>query len=72
MLAYCLAKPGASSGSPVLGGGGQLIALHDAGGRPQDVTGKDPVLKNEGIRIPRITAGLAAHGILPVGREGFS
>jgi hypothetical protein len=52
-----------SSGSPVFNAAGQLIALHHAGGRPQDVTGKDPVLKNEGIRIPRITAGLAAHGI---------
>jgi S1-C subfamily serine protease len=52
-----------SSGSPVLNAAGQLIALHHAGGRPQDVTGKDPVLKNEGIRIPRVTAGLASRGL---------
>jgi hypothetical protein len=52
-----------SSGSPVLDRNGQLIALHHAGGRPQDVTGKDPVLKKEGIRIPRITAGLAERGV---------
>lgn len=53
-----------SSGSPVLNAAGQLIALHHAGGRPQTVTGKDPVLKNEGIRIPRIVDGLAAHGVV--------
>lgn len=52
-----------SSGSPVLNAAGQLIALHHAGGRPQGVTGKDPVLKNEGIRIPRVVAGLAAHDV---------
>jgi V8-like Glu-specific endopeptidase len=52
-----------SSGSPVLNAGGQLIALHHAGGRPQTVTGKDPVVKNEGIRIPRVVAGLAARGV---------
>jgi Trypsin-like peptidase domain len=49
-----------SSGSPVFNADGRLIALHHAGGRPQVVTGKDPVLKNEGIRIPRVAAGLAA------------
>jgi S1-C subfamily serine protease len=50
-----------SSGSPVLDGNGQLIALHHAGGRPQDVAGRPPVKKNEGIRIPTIVAGLADH-----------
>jgi hypothetical protein len=52
-----------SSGSPVFNDAGQLIALHHAGGIPQDLTGKAPVTKNEGIRIPRIVTGLAAAGI---------
>jgi V8-like Glu-specific endopeptidase len=52
-----------SSGSPVLDAAGRIIALHHAGGRPQTVTGKDPVVKNEGMRIPRIVDGLAAHGV---------
>lgn len=53
-----------SSGSPVLDAAGQLIALHHAGGRPQTITGKDPVVKNEGVRIPRIVDGLAARGVV--------
>lgn len=52
-----------SSGSPVFNDDGQLIALHHAGGKPQDLTGKAPVKKNEGIRISRIVAGLAAAGV---------
>ena len=48
-----------SSGSPVLNAQGQLIALHRAGGRPQEVLGKAPLKKNEGIRISRIIAGCA-------------
>ena len=51
-----------SSGAPVFDGAGRLIALHHAGGRPQVVVGKPPVKKNEGIRISRILAGLAAKG----------
>jgi hypothetical protein len=35
-----------------------LIALHHLGGRPQEVAGKQPFRKNEGIRIPRILEGL--------------
>jgi hypothetical protein len=49
-----------SSGSPVLDSAGRLIALHHAGGRPQEVVGKPPLRLNEGIRIPRIAAGIAA------------
>ena len=51
-----------SSDSPVLDGAGGLIGLHHAGGRPQETLGKPPVVKNEGIRIPRIVAGLASRG----------
>lgn len=47
-----------SSGSPVFNDQGQLVALHHAGGRPQEVAGKPPVRKNEGIRIPRVMSGL--------------
>jgi hypothetical protein len=52
-----------SSGSPVLDENCKLIALHHAGGRPQEVAGKPPLRKNEGIRIPRIIVGLNALGI---------
>jgi hypothetical protein len=48
-----------SSGSPVLSDDGKLLALHHAGGRPQEVAGKSPLRKNEAIRISRILAGLA-------------
>ncbi len=52
-----------SSGSPVLNDAGKLIGLHHAGGTPQEVAGKPPLQKNEGIRIERIVAGLATAGI---------
>jgi V8-like Glu-specific endopeptidase len=52
-----------SSGSPVLNDAGRIIALHHAGGRPQVIAGKPPLVKNEGIRISAVTAGLTAAGI---------
>jgi len=52
-----------SSGSPVLNEVGRLVALHHAGGRAQEVAGKPPIQKNEGIRIERIVAGLQKAGI---------
>lgn len=52
-----------SSGSPVFDAAGQLIALHHAGGRPQEVVGTPPVKKNEGIRIARVVSGLEAAGV---------
>jgi V8-like Glu-specific endopeptidase len=52
-----------SSGSPVFHESGRLMALHHAGGRPQEVAGKAPLRKNEGIRIPRILEGLAQVGV---------
>ncbi|WAS91065.1 trypsin-like peptidase domain-containing protein [Nannocystis punicea] len=51
-----------SSGSPVFDAAGRLIALHHAGGRPQEVLGRPPLKKNEGIRIQRVLAGLKAKG----------
>jgi V8-like Glu-specific endopeptidase len=53
-----------SSGSPVLNDEGMLIALHHAGGRPQEVAGKSPLRKNEGIRISRVIEGLSRLGIV--------
>lgn len=52
-----------SSGAPVFNGEGQLIAIHHAGGRPQEVVGRAPLKKNEGIRIAAIVAGLEGLGI---------
>ena len=52
-----------SSGAPVFNEAGRLIALHHAGGRPQEVAGQPPCKKNEGIRISRIVKGLADAGV---------
>lgn len=54
-----------SSGSPVLDAEGRLLALHHAGGTPQEVAGKLPLTRNEGIRISRVHAGLVQRGLLP-------
>jgi hypothetical protein len=53
-----------SSGSPVFDEQARPIALHHAGGRPQEVVGKPPLRKNEGIRISRIVEGLRARKVL--------
>lgn len=53
-----------SSGAPVFNARGQLIALHHAGGRPQQVVGKPPVKKNEGIRITRILKRLQSESVI--------
>lgn len=53
-----------SSGAPVFDNAGKLIALHHAGGRPQEVLGKVPIRKNEGIRISRVRDGLQQKGVL--------
>lgn len=52
-----------SSGAPVLDSEGRLIALHHAGGRPQDVPGKPPMRKNEGILMSQVIDSLRGHGI---------
>lgn len=53
-----------SSGAPVFDEAGRLIALHHMGGRPQEVTGRPPLKKNEGIRISRVREGLAAANVV--------
>lgn len=47
-----------SSGAPVFNSEGKLIALHHAAGRPQEILGRIPIKKNEGIRISRVIQGL--------------
>lgn len=55
-------QPG-SSGAPVFDDNGLLIALHHRGGTPTQKTGKAPLTKNQGVRIDRVRAGLAAKGV---------
>lgn len=55
-------QPG-SSGAPVFDAEGRLIALHHRGGTPTQKTGMAPLTKNQGVRISRVVAGLAAHNI---------
>lgn len=52
-----------SSGAPVFNADGQLIGLHYAGGRAQQLAGKAPTSKNAGIRISRVVKGLTEKGI---------
>lgn len=63
VIHYLADTQAGSSGSPVFNADGQLIGLHHAGGRPQEVIGKAPLRKNEGIRISRVVEGLAEKGI---------
>jgi hypothetical protein len=55
-------QPG-SSGAPVFDDACRLIALHHRGGTPTQRTGKAPLTKNEGVRISRVVAGLAAQNV---------
>jgi hypothetical protein len=55
-------QPG-SSGAPVFDGNGKIIALHHRGGTPTQLTGKAPLTKNQGVRISRVVAGLAANNV---------
>ena len=52
-----------SSGSPVLNDAGRLIAIHHAGGRPQELAGRMPLAKNEGIRLSAVVKGFEALGV---------
>jgi hypothetical protein len=52
-----------SSGAPVFDVQGRLIALHRAGGEPQEAAGQIPMRMNEGVRIDRVRQGLANVGI---------
>jgi len=63
VLHYLTDTQEGSSGSPVFDSAGGLIGLHHVGGTPQEVAGRVPISKNEGIRIPRVVAGLDAHSV---------
>jgi S1-C subfamily serine protease len=63
VLHYLTDTQQGSSGSPVFDADGKLIGLHHAGGTPQTAVGKPPMSKNEGIRIPRVVAGLTAQSV---------
>ena len=63
ILHYVTDTQEGSSGSPIFDREGRLIGLHHVGGTPQDLTGVEPLSKNEGIRIPRVVEGLAGYGI---------
>lgn len=52
-----------SSGSPVFNEQGVIVALHHAGGTPQEVVGRSPMKKNEGILISRVLAGIKSKGV---------
>jgi hypothetical protein len=56
-----------SSGAPVLDASGRLIALHHSGGRPHTDPGRQPVRKNEGVRMSRIATALAGRGLAAAG-----
>jgi len=59
LLKYLTDTEPGSSGSPIFNADGALIGLHHAGGTPQEVVGRPPLIKNEGIRILRIVEGLS-------------
>ncbi|GAB3307626.1 trypsin-like serine peptidase [Hymenobacter tenuis] len=64
VVQYLTDTQGGSSGSPVFDAAGRVIALHHMGGQPQQVAGRAPIKKNEGIHISRILAGFAQQGIV--------
>lgn len=51
---YLTDTEGGSSGAPVFDSSGRIMALHHSGGRPVEVAGKPPVVKNEGIKISHV------------------
>ncbi|ACU60940.1 trypsin-like serine peptidase [Chitinophaga pinensis] len=52
-----------SSGAPVFDENGNLFGLHHAGGRPQTIVGKPPLVKNEGILISKVVEGLKRYEV---------